>query len=270
MRTVVARLAALLADPAPVISAGRVTTREPALSSDLPWASVDFALNAPAAVGLGRIGREGKQLVRSTAVVTVGNDPHFRAEGQVWRIPEVLAFDPSGRGVEVTAGGTPLTQAAEPQGADQFRLDPVRREIRFGAPQLEGRVLEIGYPTLAFSEDIRFERHTGLLGLTLWAADPVQLDALSDAAFARLTSDRAAAFARGFLRFIPSSLTPGSLQHFEPVAASPFGAWRQRAEFGFTFEAEAGGEALSNGRIRQITTELGGVEEPLLTVPSTA
>lgn len=250
----------------PGVAALHVGSATPATSLDVPAVVVSLLIDNTSGNGLGSFLREGHQLTQNTAVIAVQPDPStFSADLKTLQLPLPLR-NPDDVQVGLVTGPNqvaPYKLAARPATADEFRVDPLRGLVIFGAPQTQGQQLRVVSWTTLFRDDIRGARCNGTMSLEVWTASAADLSGLSSQIQAKIFNDRAGLRQAGFGVFQPAALGAGENADYQPATGNVFRVWKQALSYKFHFDAEQAGGASSGGPIKQINVQLPAESESL-------
>jgi hypothetical protein len=268
MDMVVAGIAQFLhtaADPA--VAAVRVGSATPATSSDLPCVVVSLVIDGTGGNGLGSFVKEGHQLTQNTGIVAVQHGPEsFSADLKTLQLPLPLR-KPEDVQVGLVTGPNQVKAyrtAASPAAADEFRVDPLRALVIFGAAQPQGQQLQVTSWTTIFRDDIRAARCNGTATLEVWTASAADLAGLSSQLQSKIFDDRTGLRQAGFGVFKPAALCAGQNADFTPAVGVAFRVFTQKLSYRFHFDAEEAASASSGGPIRKISVELPAESESLV------
>lgn len=257
----------LSAAPDPLLDAARMGDRTPSSAGDVPAIAMSVVVESTRGNGLGSFRKEGHQLTRNTAIVTVQAGPNtFSADLKTLQLPQPLRNPDDVQVTRVTGPGQPVSYSRtnSPAGVQEFRVDPLRAQVIFGAPQPAGEKLQVTSWTLVFRDDITGERSNGAITLEVWGGSLAEASALSRKLQAKLV-DLNGLRQRGFGILRPAELSATENVAYQPAVGSAFPVWKQRLTYKFHFDLEQGGEASSGGPIRKINLDLEAQQEAFST-----
>ncbi len=260
----------LLTAPDPVLSASRLGARTPSSLGEVPRVAISVTNDSTRGTGLGGFFRAGDTPARSTSVVEVAAAPAtFSADLRTLRIaPLPLRRNPASVDEEYGAGdvevanvtdpGQPLAYRlrTEPSRADEFALDVPRARVVFGRPQQPGDRLRLVHWTVTRRDEVLGQRYSGAVTLEFWGTDADEVGDLSRSVEAKLRNRLVLLRQKGFSSLRPKRLEAAEGLRVDPPQGSPFGAWKQRAEYRYAFEAEEGGELSSGVAIERIDVDV--------------
>ncbi|MCI0486804.1 MAG: hypothetical protein L0229_09410 [Blastocatellia bacterium] len=271
MNLVVDKLVEVLSSPPGIgLSTDRLGSRRPAGTGDIPAISISLTLEKRKGAAIARFIRSGDSLAKSTNIIEVRPSPTTFSDDlkslRIWPLP--LKRNPSStskvftgtdvqiRNVTVPASPIEYTITAKPAQKDEFRLDPTRAQIYFGAVQTEGEKLELVHWTVTWRDEILGDRYSGSMAIEIWAGSFTQADDLSRKLQDILKSSRARLREKGFFMLNPLSL--GTIENTlrTPPLGSPFPVWKQEIGYVFAFEAEEGGELSGGIPIERINVDM--------------
>ena len=271
MYQVIDRLVEALASGSdPLLSADRLGPKKPTASVEVPAIVFSLRLDQAKGAGLGRFVRAGDSIVRSTNIIQVAPSVDtFAPNLKSLRIaPLPLKRNPSSTSTNfsasdltvknVTQQNNPLDYifTEKPARPTEYAVKTATAEIIFGAPQTPGDKLEISHWTVTWRDEILGDIFRGQIAMELWAGTINQSRDLSRRLQDKLKSERSLLRGKGFVDLKPVALRPAENISHVPVAGSAFPVWIQTLEYGFTFEAEDGGELSSGIPIKRIDVDV--------------
>jgi hypothetical protein len=261
---------ALSSGSVPLLSADRLGPKKPTASVEVPAVVFSLRLDQSKGAGLGRFVRSGDSIVQSTSVIEVAASLDTFADNlRFLRIaPLPLKRNPSSTGSgfssndisirNVTQQNNPIayTFIGKPEQPNEYTVKTATAEIIFGAPQTPNDKLEITHWTVTWRDEILGDTFRGQIAMEIWANTSTQSRELSRRLQDKLKSDRSLLRGKGFVDLKPVALRPAENVTHVPVVGSAFPVWIQTLEYGFTFEAEDGGELSSGIPIKRIDVEM--------------
>lgn len=271
MYLVIDRLVEALASGAdPLLSADRLGAKKPTSSVEVPAVVISLRLDDAKGAGLGRFVRAGDAIVQSTDVIEVAPTVDtFSANLKVLRIaPLPLKRNPSATSTAFGASDLAIKNVTQlnnqidyiftdkPTQPTEYTVKTATAEILFGAPQTLGDKLEVTHWTVTWRDEILGDTFRGQLALEVWANSLNQSRDLSRKLQDKLRAERSLLRGKGFVGLKPVSLKAAENLSQIPVTGSAFPVWIQTLEYGFTFEAEDGGELSSGIPIKRINVDV--------------
>lgn len=252
----------------PVLGSGRMGSRFPAGTGDVPAIVMSLAIDSTAANGIGSFLREGHQLTRNTSIVSVQAGPEtFSADLKTLHLPAPLRRPADVQVGRVTGPGqtAPYRLTDTPTTVDEFRVDATNEVAHFGAPQPAGEQLQVSSWTIVFRDDITGARSSGTITLEVWGGSSTELSTLTTQLQSKLYTDRAGLRQSGFGVLQPAGLCAAENVAYQPGTGSAFPVWKQKLSYKFHFDFEQGGDASSGGPIRKIQIALPAENESFST-----
>lgn len=271
MYLVIDRLVEVLTSgSAPLLSADRVGPKKPTASVEVPAVVFSMRLDQAKGAGLGRFVRSGESIVQSTSIIEVAPSLDTFSENlKFLRIaPLPLKRNPGSTGAGFSSNDISIrnvtqlnnqidyTFTAKPEQATEYTVKTPTAEIIFGKPQTIDDKLEVSHWTVTWRDEILGDTFRGQLGMEIWANSINQSRELSRRLQDRLKAERSLLRSKGFVDLKPVALRPAENVSHAPVVGSAFSVWIQTLEYGFTFEAEDGGELSSGIPIKRIDIDM--------------
>jgi hypothetical protein len=258
---------ALASGPDPLLSADRLGPKKPAASVEVPAVVFSLRLAQAKGAGLGRLVRAGDSIVQSTNIIEVAPSiDTFSPNLKTLRIaPLPLKRNPSSTSTAFSGSDLLIknvtrqddyTFTDKPAQPAEYTVKTATAEIIFGSPQTPGAKLEITHWTVTWRDEILGDTFRGQIAMELWANNINQSRDLSRRLQDKLKSERSLLRGKGFVDLKPVALQPAANLSHVPVVGSAFPVWVQTLEYGFTFEAEDGGELSSGIPIKRIDVDM--------------
>jgi hypothetical protein len=261
---------ALASDSDPLLSADRLGAKKPTASVEVPAVVFSLRLEEAKGAGLGRFVRAGDSIVQSTNIVEVAPSiDTFSPNLKVLSIaPLPLKRNPSSTSTTFTASDLSIKNVTQqnnqidytftdkPTHPTEYTVKTATAEIIFGSPQTLNDRLEVTHWTVTWRDEILGDTFRGQIAMEVWANNLNQSRELSCRLQDKLRSDRALLRSKGFVGLKPAAMRAAENFSQVPVTGSAFPVWIQTLEYGFTFEAEDGGELSSGIPIKRIDVDM--------------
>lgn len=261
---------ALTSGPDPVLSADRLGAKKPTGAVEVPAVVFALRLDQAKGAGLGRFVRAGDSIVQSTSIIEVAPSLDTFSENLKFLRISPLPLKRNPAATSSTFAGNDLsiknvtqlnnqinyTFTDKPAQPTEYTVKTATAEIIFGSPQTFGDKLEVTHWTVTWRDEILGDTFRGQIVMEVWANSSNQSRDLSRRLQDKLRSARSLLRGKGFVGLKPVSLHPAENVSHVPVTGSAFPVWIQTLEYGFTFEAEDGGELSSGIPIKRIDIDM--------------
>jgi len=261
---------ALTSGSDPILSADRLGPKKPAGAVEIPAIVFSLRLDQAQGAGLGRFVRAGDSIVQSTSIIeVVPSLDTFSQNLKFLRIlPLPLKRNPSSTGSTFSANDLSIRNVTQlnnqidytftdkPTQPTEYTVKTATAEIIFGSAQTFGDKLEVTHWTVTWRDEILGDTFRGQIVMEIWANSSNQSRELSRRLQDKLRTSRSLLRGKGFVGLKPATLKPAENISHVPVVGSAFPVWIQALEYGFTFEAEDGGELSSGIPIKRIDIDM--------------